>query len=103
MALGLVLGAAACMALLVWETSLVHGGSYDFDFSPGLDRFDGEVLIIGTECSPIGAAFQARTNLTLFRHARLLSMPGVGHRVVAEDPDALLAGLRGFLDPGRAP
>jgi proline iminopeptidase len=88
------------LALLVWETSPMKGGVYSYDFTPGLDGFAGEVLIVGTACSPLGTSFQRDTNLTLFQHGRLLDIPGSGHRVTIEQPALLLEGLNAFLDGG---
>jgi proline iminopeptidase len=92
------------LALIVWERSILDGFSIaSYDFTEGLDRFTGEVLIVGTECSPIGAAFQERTNLTVFPHARLLNIANSNHRILTEQFDALMAGLRDFLDPAGVP
>jgi proline iminopeptidase len=88
------------LALLVWENSLLNGGSYSYDFSPGLAEYPGQVLIVGTECSPLGATFQEQTNLTLFSHATLLDIPRSGHRVTIEQPALLLTALNAFLDGG---
>ena len=87
------------LALIVWERSILNGMSFSYDFTEGLDQFDGEVLIVGTECSPIGTEFQRSTNLTVFPNASLLHIPDSGHRILTEQFDALVAGLRVFLDP----
>jgi len=87
------------LALIVWERSVLSGTSFSYDFTPGLDRFTGEVLIVGTECSPLGTEFQEKTNLTVFQNATMLHIPDSNHRILTEQFDALVTGLRDFLDP----
>ncbi len=87
------------LALIVWERSVLSGMSFSYDFTEGLDRFQGEVLLVGTECSPIGTEFQKSTNLSVLPNASLLHIPDSGHRILTEQLDTLVAGLRDFLDP----
>jgi proline iminopeptidase len=91
------------LANIVWERSIVSGTTFIHDYTRGLDRFIHEVLIVGTECSPIGTDFQRRTNLTVFPNAKLLHIPNSSHRILTEQLDMLLTGLRGFLDPAGVP
>ncbi|MCB9651309.1 MAG: alpha/beta hydrolase, partial [Deltaproteobacteria bacterium] len=79
------------LALITWEAAILKGTSLDYDFTPGVGDFTGEVLIVGTECSPIGTEFQTATNLTVFQDARVLDIRGSGHRILTEQPEALLA------------
>lgn len=88
------------LALLVWENEALQGGGYAYDFTPGLERFPRKVLLVGTECSPIGTDFQRETNLTVFPNAELLDIRRSGHRLLSEQLDALLAGLDLYLEPG---
>lgn len=87
------------LAAIVWERSVLSGTTFSYDFTPGLDRFTGEVLIVGTECSPLGTEFQKATNFTVFQNAKLLHIPNSNHRILTEQPEALMAGLRAFLNP----
>ncbi len=87
------------LALAVWESEVLSGMSYSYDFTAGLDRFPREVLLVGTECSPIGTEFQRGTNLTVFPQAELLHIPDSGHRLITEQLDLLLAGLDDYLEP----
>jgi proline iminopeptidase len=86
-------------ALLIWEKNLLKGTRYDYDFTRGLAAFSGEVLLIGSSCSPIGYAFQETYHLPLFQHARVLKIENSGHRIVTEQYHALLDGLQDFLTP----
>ncbi len=91
------------LALMVWERSILSGTSFSYDFTSGLDRFTGEVLIVGTECSPLGTEFQQATNLTVFQNAKLLHIANSNHRILTEQPEALIQGLKAFLDPAGVP
>ncbi|HKK63330.1 MAG TPA: alpha/beta hydrolase [Bacteroidales bacterium] len=84
-------------ALIVWEKSLLQNGRFSFDYTEGLDVFPGEVLLVGTECSPIGYDFQAEYHQPLFQHAEVLRIENSGHRLLTENFDALIDGLKDFL------
>lgn len=74
-----------------------RGFRFDFDFAAGLDVWPGDVLLVGGSCGGLGAPFQERWHVPLFRDPALVEVPGVGHRLVAEDPEAVLDVLRAFL------
>ena len=84
-------------ALIVWEKNLLHGSKYDYDFTSGLSTFPGEVLLVGSSCSPIGYNFQEKYHQPLFQQAQVLRIENSGHRMVTEQYAALVAGLREFL------
>lgn len=85
------------LALIVWERSALNGSSYSYDWTKNASRFTGEVLFVGSSCSPIGYQFQEKYNEDVFPNARVLRIENSGHRLVTEQPDTLIAGLRGFL------
>lgn len=85
------------LALIVWERSALKGTSYSYDWTGNASRFTGEVLFVGSSCSPIGYKFQEKYNKNVFQNARVLRIEDSGHRLVTEQPDTLIAGLRGFL------
>ncbi|HYD54017.1 MAG TPA: alpha/beta hydrolase [Gemmatimonadaceae bacterium] len=72
-------------------------GRFRYDFAVGLDTLPRRVLLVGGSCSALGGAFQRRWHQPLFRDARVVELPGVGHRLVSEAPEAVLATLREFL------
>ncbi len=84
-------------ALLIWEKNLLNGARYDYDFTPGLEAFPGEVLLVGSSCSPIGYEFQQEYHQPLFQHAEVLKIEDSGHRLVTEQYETLITGLRSFL------
>jgi proline iminopeptidase len=84
-------------ALIEWEMSVVSGAGYSYDFTAGVGSFPGRVLLVGTECSPLGAAFQRATNATVFARAEVAQIARAGHRVFVEQPDAIVAAVRSFL------
>jgi hypothetical protein len=91
------------LALAIWESAVLDGTRFSYDFTPGAAAFPRSVLLVGTECSPIGTTFQRETNLTAFSHAQLLHIPHSGHRLINEQFDALMTGLNAFLTPQAAP
>jgi proline iminopeptidase len=84
-------------ALIVWEKSLLKNGKYDFDYTEGLDKFPNKVLIVGTECSPIGYSFQEKYHKPLFQNAEVLRIENSGHRILTEQFDALVIGVKSYL------
>lgn len=84
------------------------GGSFTsstfrFDFTPGLEQFPREVLLVGSSCSALGADYQRTHHQALFRNARVVEIAKAGHRLVVEQPDAVLDALRGYLTEYRSP
>jgi proline iminopeptidase len=84
-------------ALIVWEKHLLNGPQYDYDFTSGLENFTGEVLLVGSSCSPIGYEFQKDYHQALFQNAEVLNIEHSGHRIVTEQFGTLIAGIRDFL------
>jgi proline iminopeptidase len=84
-------------ALIIWEKHLLNGSKYDYDFTTGLTTFSGEVLIVGSSCSPIGYEFQKKYHQPLFQNAQVLRIENSGHRIITEQYESLINGLRNFL------
>jgi len=84
-------------ALIVWEKNLLNGTQYNFDFTDGLSSFPAEVLLVGSSCSPIGYTFQEQYHKPLFQHAQVLKIENSGHRIITEQYETLINGLRDFL------
>ncbi|HDS06994.1 MAG TPA: alpha/beta hydrolase [Bacteroides sp.] len=84
-------------ALLTWERGILENGRYRYDFTGGLESFDGEVLLVGSECSPVGAAFQEEYHGGLFKKASVLRIPDSGHRIITENYASLINGIKDFL------
>jgi proline iminopeptidase len=84
-------------ALLTWESGILENGRYRYDFTEGFGEFDGEVLLVGSECSPIGADFQEEFHAGLFRNASVLRIRNSGHRILTENYPSLVNGLKQFL------
>jgi len=85
------------LALLVWENSLLTHGKYDFDYTAGLDQYPRKVQIVGTSCSPIGYHFQEKYHQPLFRDAEVLRIENSGHRILTEQFQTLVSGLKMYL------
>jgi len=84
-------------ALMVWESSILTNGKYKFDYTEGLDQFPNKVLIVGTSCSPIGYEFQEKYHQSLFSDAEVLRIEHSGHRLLTEQFDELVIGLKQYL------
>ena len=64
----------------------------------GIDRFEEEVLFMVGSCNTvIGEAFQ-RKQMAYFQNARLVVIEGVGHELVAEEPQESISAVRAYLD-----
>jgi proline iminopeptidase len=74
-----------------------QGGGGGFDYAAGLDTFPAKVLLLGSECSALGYDFQVRYHQPLFREAEVVRVPDAGHRLIVEQPEAVLAALRDYL------
>ena len=73
----------------------------NYDFTPGLDTYPREVLILGSECSALGYDFQQRYHRGLFADARVEQIRDAGHRMWTEQPQAVLNAIRGYLERTR--
>jgi proline iminopeptidase len=85
------------LALMVWEREIITKGRYDYDFTPGISDFHGQVLLVGSECSPIGYNFQDKYHQGLFQNLTLLEIHNSGHRMLTEQYNALINGIKDFL------
>lgn len=72
-------------------------GGFRYDFARGLEHQDAPVLLVGGECSALGGGFQRRWHEGLFGNASTVEIPGVGHRMLSEDPEGVLQVIRTFL------
>lgn len=86
------------LALVGWQAQVLHDGHFAYDFTAGLHAEGLPTLIVGSSCSFIGADFQARVNLPLFPDGELLRVDDSGHRIVIEQPEALVAGVRAWME-----
>lgn len=77
--------------------------SFRFDFTHGVEQFPREVLLVGSSCSALGAAYQRKHHQALFREARVVEIEGAGHRMTVEQPEAVIEALRGYLEEYRHP
>lgn len=86
------------LASLVWEDTVVAGHRFDYPFTEGLGQADVPVLLLGSECSVIGADYQEEVNLPLFPRGEVARVDGVGHRMMVERPEAFVGAVRSWLD-----
>lgn len=62
-----------------------------------LAEFQGPALLVAGECNDWLGPLQ-RQHLSRFTNAELVTIPGAGHDVVWDNPDATLAAIRAFLN-----
>jgi proline iminopeptidase len=73
-------------------------GNFNVNLVDGVERFTNKVLFIASACQKvIGAEWQKR-HMTFFPNAELAVIPDAGHEMFAENPEASIAAVRGYLD-----
>ncbi len=65
--------------------------------APGTEYPGPALFIYGTASDYVRAEYQPQIH-ALFPHARLRAVPGAGHWLYSEQPEAFLSGLRGFVN-----
>lgn len=88
-------GAALMPALLSSLTGGEHAAGQGM--AAGLDRFEGQVLLLAGECDALTGLEHQRIHAKLFRDARVLVVPGAGHFMFGERPAELAAVVGAFL------
>lgn len=84
-------------ALIVWEKSILSGGRFKFDYTEGISNFPNKVLLVGADSSPIGYEFQEKYHKPLFQKAEVLKIEKSGHRIVTEQFDVFVKGVKEYL------
>lgn len=84
-------------ALIIWEKSILKNGRFNFDYTEDISNFPNKVLLVGTSCSPIGYDFQEKYHKPLFHNAEVLKIEHSGHRLITEQFDAFLTGIKLYL------
>ncbi len=72
-------------------------GTFDYDFTVGVDRFQGPVVLVGGSCSLLGPEYQRQYHLPFFPRGRVITIEGAGHRFPTEKPAETMSLLRAFL------
>ncbi|MBX3269838.1 MAG: alpha/beta hydrolase [Sandaracinaceae bacterium] len=93
------LGYRANLGINRWQGNF--DGSYSFDFTTGLDAFEGQVLFVtGTSEGRLGHAFQMSEHVPRFAGARVLHLPDATHSELLRLPESLEA-IGAFLEEAR--
>jgi proline iminopeptidase len=71
--------------------------SPQLDFRRGVDAFRGPTLFLAGACNRVGGEAHQRRMLVHFARARLEVVPGAGHFMFNDQPEASLALVRSFL------
>ncbi|MBX5483521.1 MAG: alpha/beta hydrolase [Myxococcaceae bacterium] len=71
----------------------------DFDFSEGIDAFDGPMLLLAGSCGALGIDVQERFNVERVPGAEIVTIDGAGHiSLFTSRADETIAALRSFLE-----
>ncbi|MBX3250850.1 MAG: alpha/beta hydrolase [Myxococcales bacterium] len=82
------LGYRANLGINRWQGNF--DGSYSFDFTTGLDAFEGQVLFVtGTSEGRLGHEFQTSQQVPRFARARVLQLPDASHSELLRRPESL--------------
>lgn len=93
------LGYRANLGINRWQGNF--DGSYSFDFTTGLDAFEGDVLFVtGTSDGRLGHDFQVSQHVPRFRDARVVHLPDATHSELLRRPEPLDA-VHAFLTEAR--
>lgn len=89
-------GAAASDAL--FKQAVDDDGNFEINLVDGVENFKNTVLFIAGECQTIiGADWQSK-QMKFFPTAELVVIPGAGHEMFAENPEASIAAVREYLN-----
>jgi 3-oxoadipate enol-lactonase len=77
-------------------------GMHEQPLNKALSRINRQVLVVGGECDVVCPPRAAEIMLEHLPDAVYVELPGTGHLVTEDDPAALTATLRGWLDGGTA-
>jgi proline iminopeptidase len=82
----------------LYEQAVDANGNFNVNFVNGAERFTNKVLFMASACQKIiGVDWQTR-QMVLFPKAALAVIPDAGHEMFAENPQASIAAVRGYLD-----
>ena len=72
-------------------------GTWHVDFAQGVDRFTGKVLFLVGGCGAVLGETMQRRHMVHFRAPELVVIPGAGHTMFGEKPEASLAAVRRYF------
>ena len=73
-------------------------GNFNINLVEGVEQFENTVLFMTGECQQlIGAEYQSQ-QMKLFSHAELAIIPGAGHEMFFENPEASVEVVRAYLN-----
>ncbi|GAB1484318.1 hypothetical protein MASR2M78_31360 [Treponema sp.] len=86
----------------IWRNNILGsdatGSRFSYDFARGAASYPKPVLFIGGTGSALGAEYQRKHHVPLFPNgASVVSIPGTGHRLVQENPDASIKAILGYF------
>jgi proline iminopeptidase len=73
-------------------------GSWDVDFTRGVERFPRKVLFLAGSCNTIIGEAHQRRHLRAFPEAELVVIEGAGHTMFGEKPEESVAAVRRYFD-----
>jgi proline iminopeptidase len=84
----------------MWQPIIDHPESFTLDLTAGLGEYHGDLMLIGTQCSILGYAFQEQYNLPLLPPQTIeVKAENTGHHVLTLNPEWSIATIEGFFKP----
>lgn len=89
-------GAAASEAL--FQQAVDSDGNFDINLVAGIENFENTILFLTGECQTIVGADWQSQQMEFFPSAELVVIPGAGHEMFAENPEASIGAVRAYLN-----
>ena len=84
----------------MWQPIIDHPESFTLDLTAGLGEYYGDLMLIGTQCSILGYAFQEQYNLPLLPPQTIeVKAENTGHHVLTLNPEWSIPIIEGFFKP----
>jgi proline iminopeptidase len=89
-------GAKAAQSMF-WQ-AVDADGNFTLNLVNGVDRFTNLVLFMASACNTVIGVEWQEQQMAYFPNAELAVIPGAGHELFAENPEASIAAVRAYLD-----
>jgi len=73
-------------------------GNFNVNLIDDVERFTNKVLFIASACQKVIGVDWQKKQMALFPNGQLAVIPDAGHEMFAENPEASIAAVRGYLD-----
>lgn len=88
-------GARAADAM--WQQAVDGDGNFNIDLTEGVEQFGNKILFLVGECQQVIGVEWQRQQMAFFPSTELVVIPGAGHEMFEENPEASIAAVRDYL------